>query len=61
MSKKPQTGEPKIEVDDHVHEYILANVPPEVEKKHRLKSKERAIKLGMDPKVAEMLYGDTKL
>jgi hypothetical protein len=60
MSKKPQTEPPRGEVDDHVHEYILSNISPEVEKKHRAKSKARAIKLGIKPDVAERLYEDTK-
>jgi hypothetical protein len=57
MGTKPHTEEPRVEVDDHVHEYILSHVSPEVEKKHRAKSKERAIKRGMKPEVAELLYG----
>lgn len=61
MSKTTHSKEPKVEVDDHVHEYILSHVSPEVEKKHRAKSKERAVKLhGISPEVAESLYGDTK-
>jgi hypothetical protein len=53
MNKVPHPAEPKVEVDDEVHEHILANVPPEVEKRDRAKSKERAIKLHrMSPEAA---------
>jgi hypothetical protein len=62
MSKAPQPEEPRVEVDDHMHEYIFSHVSPEVEKKHREKSKARAIKMSMKPEVevAEVLYGDAR-
>jgi hypothetical protein len=46
------------DMDDHIHEHILASVHPDIERKHRHKSKALAIKLGMKPEVAEVLYGE---
>lgn len=48
----------KNDMDEHIHEHILSR--PQVaaaEKKHRAKSKARAVARGMDKKVADRLYG----
>lgn len=55
------TTSDRSDMDEHVHEHILSQKHvPDVDKKHRAKSKARAIALGMKPEVAEVLYGEPK-